>query len=75
MKLSKKEQRLQQEAILSNEEFEQLKKDEYSKKKLGDRVKNNMKANRGFGYTYKPIQFDYADVPVREVSTKSPKAP
>jgi hypothetical protein len=75
MKLSKTEQRLQQEAILSNEEFKQLKKDEYRRKKLTTQAENNRKSNVGFGYTYKPLQFDFADVPVEQVNTKSPKGP
>jgi uncharacterized protein YijF (DUF1287 family) len=75
MKLSKKELAAQQAAQLTNEEFVQLKKDEFRRKKLGEQAKANIKSNMGFGYSYKPIQFDYSDVPVEQLSTIPPKAP
>lgn len=45
--------------ILDDEQYAQQKKTEYKYKKLRDQVRNNQKSSQGFGYEYKPIQFDY----------------
>jgi len=42
-------------------EYIDQKKQEYKARKLRERVRNNTKSQQGFGYTYKPIQFDYPD--------------
>lgn len=47
--------------IPDNEQYAQQKKTEYKYKKLRETVKNNQKSQRGFGYNYKPIQFDYPE--------------
>ena len=45
--------------LMDDEQYAQMKKTEYKHKKLRETVKNNQKSQRGFGYDYKPIQFDY----------------
>jgi hypothetical protein len=42
---------------MTNEQYAQVKKELYKRKKLQEIVKNNAKSARGFGYEYKPIQF------------------
>ena len=42
---------------MTNEQYAQVKKDIYKRKKLREIVKNNAKSARGFGYEYQPIQF------------------
>lgn len=44
---------------LTNEQYAKVKRLENQKKKLKEQVRNNQKSFRGFGYEYKPIQFDY----------------
>ena len=46
--------------MMDDEQYAQMKKDEYRRKKLHETVKNNLKSQRGFGYDYKPLQFDYS---------------
>jgi hypothetical protein len=43
--------------IPDNEQYAQIKKTEYKRKKLREIVKNNAKSQLGFGYEYTPIQF------------------
>jgi len=38
-----------------------MKKEDHQKKKLRKQVQNNIKSQQGFGYDYKPIQFDYSE--------------
>jgi len=49
----------QEHENLTDEEYAQVKKLEYKRKKLRQQSKNNQKSFQGFGYDYKPIQFDY----------------
>ena len=44
---------------ITDAEYAQQKKQEYKQKKLRQQLKNNRKSTQGFGYEYKPIQFDY----------------
>jgi uncharacterized protein (UPF0335 family) len=44
---------------ITDAEYAQIKQIEYKRKKLREQVKNNAKSARGFGYEYKPVQFDY----------------
>lgn len=44
---------------ITDAEYAQQKQQEYKRKKLRESVKNNQKSQRGFGYDYKPVQFDY----------------
>jgi hypothetical protein len=46
--------------IPTDAEYAAQKQQEYKLKKLQEQVKNNRKSAQGFGYEYKPIQFDYA---------------
>jgi len=55
--MSKKKQKPQ--PILTDEEFIAMKKEDHRKKKLREQVRNNLKSAQGFGYDYKPVQFDY----------------
>jgi hypothetical protein len=45
--------------LLDDEQYAQQKKQEYKSNKLRQQVKNNRKSAQGFGYEYKPVQFDY----------------
>ena len=45
--------------LQTDAEYAQQKKQEYKRKKLRETVKNNRKSTQGFGYDYKPVQFDY----------------
>mgnify|MGYP006289276793 CR=1 FL=1 len=38
--------------------YKQYKQTKYKLKKLKEQVQNNIKAQRGFGYTYKEISYD-----------------
>ena len=38
--------------------YKQYKQTKYKLKKLKDQVRNNVKAQRGFGYTYQEISYD-----------------
>jgi len=58
-KMSKKKQKPQ--PFLTHEEFVAMKKEDHQKKKLRKQVQNNIKSQQGFGYDYKPIQFDYSE--------------
>ena len=44
---------------VTDEQYAQQMKKQYKQRKLRETVKNNQKSQRGFGYNYKPIQFDY----------------
>ena len=57
--MSKKKQKAQ--PLLTQEEFIAMKKEDHQKKKLRKQVQNNIKSQQGFGYDYKPIQFDYSE--------------
>jgi hypothetical protein len=46
--------------IPTDAEYVVQKQQEYKRKKLQEQVKNNRKSALGFGYEYKPIQFNYA---------------
>jgi hypothetical protein len=45
---------------ITDAEYAAQKQQEYKLKKRQEQVKNNRKSALGFGYEYKPIQFDYA---------------
>jgi hypothetical protein len=47
--------------IPDNEQYAQQKKQEYKQKKMRQQAKDNQKSAQGFGYDYKPIQFDYSN--------------
>jgi hypothetical protein len=42
---------------MTNEQYAQVKKELYKRKKLRELAKNNAKSHHGFGYDYTPIQF------------------
>jgi len=42
---------------MTDEQYAQVKKELYKRKKLRELAKNNAKSALGFGYEYKPIQF------------------
>jgi len=42
---------------MTNEQYAQVKKELYKRKKLREIAKNNAKSTLGFGYDYQPIQF------------------
>jgi hypothetical protein len=42
---------------MTDEQYAQVKKELYKRKKLRELAKNNAKSSIGFGYEYKPIQF------------------
>ena len=44
---------------LTNEEYAQVKKLEYRRKKLREQSRKNAKSQQGFGYEYKPLQFNF----------------
>jgi hypothetical protein len=44
---------------MTDEQYATVKKEIYRRKKLRSQLKNNQKSSRGFGYEYKPVQFDY----------------
>ena len=43
---------------ITNEQYAQLKRNERKKKEIKQQLKNNQKANRGFGYNYKEINYE-----------------
>lgn len=46
---------------LTNEEFTQMKKDEYKRKKMRQQSLKNAKSHVGFGYDYRAIQFNITE--------------
>ena len=46
---------------LTDEEYAQVKKLEYKRKKLREQSRKNIKSQLGFGYEYKPLQFDFPE--------------
>ena len=45
--------------IPTDSEYAAQKQQEYKRNKLQEQVKNNRKSVLGFGYEYKPVQFNY----------------
>ncbi len=43
---------------LTNEEYADLKRRIRKQKQLNQQIKNNIKSQQGFGYTYKEISYD-----------------
>jgi len=43
---------------LTNEEYARLKHMQHKQKQVRQQLKNNQKSQRGFGYTYKEINYD-----------------
>ena len=47
-----------EEMYITDEQYAQIKRDQRKRKELKQQIKNNQKANRGFGYTYKEINYE-----------------
>jgi len=47
-----------EEMYITNEQYAQLKREQRKQKQLNQQLKNNQKSVRGFGYTYKEINYD-----------------
>ena len=47
-----------EEMYLTNEQYAQIKREQRKHKKLKQQLQNNQKSMRGFGYTYKEINYD-----------------
>ena len=47
-----------EEMYITNEQYAQIKRQQRKQKEVKQQLQNNQKSQRGFGYTYKEINYD-----------------